>query len=121
MQPEGAGSLSGERAFRAPATFSSAFSFAWQHSFSANLSLHAQGQYWMTLAAEPRSLWTGMQLSEARASASLVYRHRKATFTLQGQYFGGLGGRLDVAERQIRLMPQITRQITLRVRAPFAW
>ena len=121
MQPEGAGSLSGERAFRAPATFSSAFSFAWQHSFSANLSLHAKGQYWMTLAAQPRSLWTGMQLSEVRASASLVYQHKRSQITLQAQYFGGLGGQLHVAEREILLMPQSTRQITLLVRAPFNW
>ena len=118
LQPEGAGSLSGERVFRAPTTLSSAFSVSFQHSFTQNLSLHVQGQYWMTLNTGPRSLWTGAQLSELRASASIGYRSNRIRAVLQAQYQGGVSGRLDVAEQQIRLMPHTTRQLSLRVRIP---
>ena len=118
VQPEGTGSLTGERVFRAPVTFSSAISVAFQHSFTQKLSLHIQGNYWMTLNTQPRSLWAGAQLSELRASASLAYRSSRISAELQAQYQGGLSGRLDVAGQKIHLMPHTTRQMSLRVRIP---
>ena len=118
LQPEGAGSLTGERAFRAPSTLSSAFSLAFQHSFTPRLSLHVQGHYWMTLDTGSRSLWAGAQLSEIRASASIIYRSSGLRAILQTQYVGGLSGRLDVAGKSIRLMPHTATQMSLRVNVP---
>ncbi len=118
VQPEGTGSLTGERVFRAPVTLSSAISVAFQHSFTQKLSLHIQGNYWMTLNTQPRSLWAGAQLSELRASASLAYQSSRIRAELQAQYQGGLSGRLDVAGQKIHLMPHTARQMSLRVRIP---
>ena len=120
LQQEGAGSLRGERVFRAPATLSSTFSIAFQHNFTAGLSLHFQGNYWLTLDTKPRSLWAGAQLSEFRASAAFAYQSPRFKAVLQAQYGGGLGGRLDVAGRTIRLTPNSARNLSLRVRIPFA-
>ena len=86
LQPEGAGSLTGTGVFRPPSTLSSAFSAAFQHNFTPTLSLHVQGQYWMTLSTGTRSLWADAQLAEFRASASLHYRLGRARAILQAQY-----------------------------------
>ena len=119
LQQEGAGSLRGERVFRAPATLSSTFSFAFQHHFTSRLALHLQGNYWVTLDTKPRSLWAGAQLSELRASAALAYQSSRFNAVLQAQYGGGLAGRLDVAGRTIRLTPSSARHLSLRIRIPF--
>ena len=119
LQQEGAGSLRGERVFRAPATLSSTFSFAFQHHFTTRLALHLQGNYWVTLDTKPRSLWAGAQLSELRASAAIAYQSSRFNAVLQAQYGGGLAGRLDVAGRTIRLTPSSARHLSLRIRIPF--
>ena len=118
LQPEGAGSLTGTGVFRPPSTLSSAFSAAFQHNFTPTLSLHVQGQYWMTLSTGTRSLWADAQLAEFRASASLHYQLGRARAILQAQYGGGLRGRLEVAERSIGLLRHSTKQLSLRVRVP---
>lgn len=119
LQQEGAGSLRGERVFRAPATLSGTFSIAFQHNFMSRLSLHFQGNYWLTLDTRPRSLWAGAQLSELRASAAIAYESSAFKAVMQAQYGGGLSGRLDVAGRAIRLTPDSTRHLSLRIRIPF--
>ena len=119
LQQEGAGSLIGTGAFRAPATFSSAFSLAFQHSFTARLSLLVRGQYWMTLDTQPRSLWAGAQLSEFRATAALTYRSGGVRSVLQAQYGGSVSGRLNVAGRSIDLARHQAMQFGLRIEIPF--
>lgn len=51
-QPEGVGSLTGSRAFRAPATVSAAYGRALMRGFA----VHLQADHWRTLATHGRSL-----------------------------------------------------------------
>ena len=73
-QPEGVGSLTGSRAFRAPSAVSAAFTAAYGRHLAVGLSAHLQADHWRTLATQGRSLWEGAQLRESRLSAALVKR-----------------------------------------------
>ena len=73
-QPEGVGSLTGSRAFRAPSTLSEAITAAYGRALPHGFSAHGQADYWGTLVTRGRSLWQSAQLSESRFSAALVKR-----------------------------------------------
>ena len=104
-QPEGAGSLTGSRAFRAPSTVSAAITAAYGHAFPHGFSAHLQADHWQTVATRGRSLWQDAELSESRISAALVKRFApragggRHELALQAAWQSGLAGSLDVDGR----------------------
>ena len=98
VQPEGAGSLTGSRAFRAPSTVSAAVTAAYGRALPHGFSAHLQADHWRTLSAigRGRSLWQDAQLSESRISAALVKRMGRHEFALQAAWQSGIAGSLDV-------------------------
>ena len=105
-QPEGAGSLTGSRAFRAPASVSAAVTAAYGRTLAFGLSTHVQADHWRTLATQGRSLWEGADLRESRLSAAVVKRAGPHEFALQGVWRSGLSGSLRVDGRSWALAPQ---------------
>ena len=105
-QPEGAGSLIGSRAFRAPSTVSAAITAAYGKVLPNGFSAHLQADHWRTLATHGRSLWEGAEVRESRISAALVKRAGRHEFALQGVWRSGLSGSLDVDGRSWALSPQ---------------
>lgn len=95
-QPEGAGSLTGSRAFRAPSTVSAAITAAYAKALAHGFSVHVQADHWRTVATRGRSLWESAQLSESRIGASLVKRAGRHEFAVQAAWQSGLSGSLDV-------------------------
>ena len=73
-QPEGVGSLTGSRAFRAPSTVSAAITAAYGKTLGYEFSAHIQADSWRTLATRGRSLWGSADLRESRFTAALVKR-----------------------------------------------
>ena len=104
-QPEGVGSLTGSRAFRAPSTVSAAITAAYGRTLMHDFSAHLQADYWRTLATYGRSLWESADLDESRISAALVKRIGRHEFALQGVWRSGLSGSLDVDGRRWALDP----------------
>ena len=104
-QPEGVGSLSGSRAFRAPSAVSAALTMAYGREFRPSLSVHLQADHWRTLATRGRSLWEGAKLRESRLTAALVQRAGRHEISLQGVWRSGLSGSLDVSGRNWALAP----------------
>ena len=105
-QPEGVGSLTGSRAFRAPSTVPAAITAAYGKTLRYGFSAHVQGDYWRTLATRGRSLWESAQLSEARLTAALVKRIGAHEFALQAAWQSGLAGSLSVNGRSWDVSPQ---------------
>lgn len=103
FQPEGAGSLTGSRAFRAPATASAAITAAYAKGLRGGFSVHLQADHWRTLAAQGRSLWENAELSESRISAGLARRAGRHEAALQAVWQSGVRGALRVAGRDWRL------------------
>ena len=103
FQPEGAGSLTGSRAFRAPATASAAITAAYAKGLRGGFSVHLQADHWRTLAAQGRSLWENAELSESRISAGLARRAGRHEVALQTVWQSGVRGALRVAGRDWRL------------------
>ncbi|MYK38218.1 MAG: hypothetical protein F4036_10755 [Gammaproteobacteria bacterium] len=106
MQPEGAGSLTGSRAFRAPSTVSAAITAAYGRALRHGLSAHLQADHWRTLASAGRSLWENASLRESRLSAALIRRAGRHEFALQAVWRSGLSGSLGVDGRSWALSPQ---------------
>ena len=98
-QPEGVGSLSGSRAFRAPSTLSAAITTAYAKALPFGFSVHVQADYWQTVATRGRSLWEAAELAESRVGASLVKRAGRHEFSVQAAWQSGLSGSLDVDGR----------------------
>ena len=113
VQPEGVGSLTGSRSFRAPSSVSAALTVAYGRELRAGLSAHLQADHWRTLATHGRSLWEGAQLSESRISAALVKRMGAHEFALQGVWRSGLSGSLEVSGKAWTVTPQSTRGLWL--------
>ena len=113
VQPEGAGSLTGSRAFRAPSTVSAAITAAYGRTLPRDFSAHLQADHWRTLATHGRSLWDGAQLRESRISAALVKRVGSHEFALQGVWRSGLSGTLGVSGRSWALGPRTERGVWL--------
>ena len=113
VQPEGVGSLSGSRAFRAPSTASVSVTVAYGRTLGAGLAAHVQVDHWRTLATHGRSLWQDARLSESRISAALVKRIGKHDFALQGIWRSGLAGSLAVSGRAWALAPRAERGVWL--------
>ena len=105
-QPEGVGSLSGSRAFRAPSTVSAAITAAYGKGLPNGFSAHLQADHWRTLTTHGRSLWEGAEIRESRLSAALAKRIGRHEFSLQGVWRSGLAGSLDVNGRDWALSPQ---------------
>jgi len=84
VQPDGVGSLTGTRAFRAPASVSAALTLAYGHRLAAGLSAHLQADHWRTVATRGRSLWEAAELRESRFTAALVRRFGWHEISLQG-------------------------------------
>ena len=105
-QPEGAGSLTGSRAFRAPSTVSAAITAAYGKVLPNGFSAHFQADHWRTLTTQGRSLWENARLNESRLSAALVKRIGRHEVSLQGVWRSGLSGSLDVSGRAWALAPQ---------------
>ena len=103
FQPEGAGSLTGSRAFRAPATASAAITAAYAKGLRGGFSVHLQADHWRTLAAQGRSLWENAELTESRISAGLARRAGRHEVALQAVWQSGVRGALRVAGRDWRL------------------
>ena len=99
VQPEGVGSLTGARAFRAPSTVSAAITAAYDKTSPQGFSAHLQADHWRTLDTQGRSLWEGAELRESRLSATLVKRAGRHEFALQAAWKSGLSGSLDVDGR----------------------
>ena len=105
-QPEGAGSLTGSRAFRAPSTVSAAITAAYGKVLPNGFSAHFQADHWRTLMTHGRSLWEGAEIRESRLSAALVKRVGRNEISLQGVWRSGLSGSLDVSGRNWALSPR---------------
>ena len=105
-QPEGVGSLTGSRAFRAPSTISAAITAAYAAPLSRGFSAHLQADHWRTLATRGRSLWEGAAVRESRLTAALVKRAGAHEFALQGFWRSGLSGSLAVNGRSWTLTPK---------------
>ena len=105
-QPEGAGSLTGSRAFRAPSTVSAAITAAYGKVLPNGFSAHFQADHWRTLTTQGRSLWENAQLRESRLSAALVKRIGAHEISLQGVWRSGLSGSLDVSGRPWAVSPR---------------
>ena len=99
-QPEGAGSLTGTRAFRAPSTVSAAITAAYGRALPHGFSAHLQADHWRTLATQGRSLWQDARLTESRISSAVVKRAGRHEFALQATWQSGLAGSLDVDGRR---------------------
>ena len=82
-QPQGAGSLTGSRAFRAPATVSAAVTAAYAKALPYGFSIHVQANHWRTVATSARTLWESPDLAESRLGASLVKRAGRHELALQ--------------------------------------
>ena len=106
VQPEGVGSLTGSRAFRAPSTVSAAITAAYGKGLPNGFSAHLQADHWRTLTTHGRSLWEGAEIRESRLSAALAKRIGRHEFSLQGVWRSGLAGSLDVSGRNWALSPQ---------------
>ena len=106
VQPEGVGSLTGSRAFRAPTAISAAVTAAYGRVLARGYSAHLQADHWRTLATQGRSLWEAANLRETRLSAALVKRVGRNEFSLQGVWRSGLSGSLDVSGRNWAMSPQ---------------
>ena len=111
VQPEGVGSLTGSRAFRAPTTVSAAITAAYGRTLMPGLSVHLQTDHWRTLATHGRSLWESAQLSESRISAALVRRIGRHEIALQGVWRSGLSGSLDVNRSAWAVAPRAERSL----------
>ena len=107
-QPEGVGSLTGSRAFRAPSTVSAAVTGAYAKAFPYGFSVHVQANHWRTVATRGRSLWQSAQLAESRLGASLMKRFGgqdpsgragKHELALQAFWQSGLAGSVNAGER----------------------
>ena len=98
-QPEGVGSLTGSRAFRAPSTVSAAIIAAYGRALPHGFSMHLQADHWQTLATQGRSLWQSAELTESRVGASVVKRAGPHEFSIQAIWQSGLSGSLDVDGR----------------------
>ena len=98
-QPEGVGSLTGSRTFRAPSTVSAAITAAYGRALPHGFSMHLQADHWQTIATQGRSLWQSADLSESRISAALVRQFGRHEFALQGAWQSGLAGSLEVDGR----------------------
>ena len=98
-QPEGAGSLTGSRAFRAPSTVSAAITAAYAKAMPYGFSVHVQADHWRTVATHGRSLWESAELAESRLGASLVKRAGRHEFSMQAAWQSGLSGSLAVDGR----------------------
>ena len=105
-QPEGVGSLTGSRAFRAPSTVSAAITAAYGKVLPNGFSAHFQADHWLTLTTHGRSLWENARLNESRLSAALVKRVGRNEVSLQGVWRSGLSGSLDVDGRSWALSPR---------------
>ena len=116
-QPEGAGSLTGSRAFRAPSTVSAAITAAYGRTLRHGFAAHLQADHWRTLATHGRSLWENARLNESRLSAALVKRVGQHEFALQGVWRSGLSGSLDVDGRSWALSPRAESGVWLTWRA----
>ena len=117
LQKEGAGPLTGEQTFRAPAVLSTAFGMSWERHLAADLAVRIQGRYWFTLASDPRSLWTGTQLAETRSSAVLVYKQGRGRYELGFLHSGGLSGHLNLAMdggKKLYLAPRNFSRLSLK-------
>ena len=106
-QPEGVGSLTGSRAFRAPSTVSVAMTAAYAAALPRGFSAHLQADHWRTLATRARSLWEGAAVRESRLTAALVKRAGAHEFALQGFWRSGLSGSLAVNGRSWTLTPKV--------------
>ena len=101
-QPEGVGSLTGSRAFRAPSTVSAAITAAYGRTLPHGFTVHLQADHWQTVSTQGRSLWQSASLSESRVSAALVKRFApregaaRHELALQVAWQSGLVGSLDV-------------------------
>ena len=93
VQPEGVGSLTGSRAFRAPSAVSAAITAAYGKVLPHGFSAHLQADHWRTLATQGRSLWEGAQLRESRMSVALVKRFGAHEISVQGCGGPGWPGR----------------------------
>ena len=111
VQPEGVGSLTGSRAFRAPASVSAALTLAYGHRLTAGLSAHLQADHWRTVATRGRSLWEAAALRESRFTAALVRRFGRHEMSLQGIWRSGLSGSLDVGGRVWPVAPGAERGV----------
>lgn len=99
IQPEGAGPLTGSRAFRAPTTVSAAITAAYGRALPHGLALHLQADHWRTLSGKGRSFWENVDLRESRIAAALVRRAGRHEFALRGLWRSGLAGSLDIRGR----------------------
>ncbi len=113
IQPEGVGSLTGSRAFRAPSTVSAAITAAYGQTLRAGFSAHIEANHWRTVATQGRSLWEGAAVRESRLVAALVKRAGAHEFALEGVWQSGLSGSLDVDGRNWRLAPEAARSVWL--------
>ena len=98
-QPEGAGSLTGSRAFRAPSTVSATITAAYAKAMPYGFSVHVQADHWRTVATHGRSLWESAELAESRLGASLVKRAGRHELSMQAAWQSGLSGSLAVDGR----------------------
>ena len=105
-QPEGVGSLTGSRAFRAPSTLSAGITAAYGKALAYGFSAHVQADYWRTLVTRGRSLWEGANFRESRFTAALVKRAGTHEFSLHGAWRSGLSGTLRVDGRYWGVSPQ---------------
>ena len=113
IQPEGVGSLTGSRSFRAPYALSAAITAAYGKVLPHGFSAHLQAGYWRTLATYGRSLWESAQLSEERLTAALVKRIGAHEFALQAAWQSGLAGSLSVNGRSWDVSPQAKSGVLL--------
>ena len=121
-QPEGVGSLTGLRAFRAPSTVSAAITAAYAAPLSRGFSAHLQADHWRTLATRGRSLWEGAAVRESRLTAALVKRAGAHEFALQGFWRSGLSGSLAVNAHSWKLTPRSEYGLWLTWRrSSWAW
>ena len=119
VQPEGVGSLTGSRAFRAPTALSAAVTAGYGRALPRGFSAHLQADHWRTLATQGRSLWEDAQLRESRVAAALVKRMGAHEFALQGVWRSGLSGSLDVSGRSWAVSPQ--REMGIWLTYNFGW
>ena len=110
-QPEGASSLTGTRAFRAPATLSTSLLVAYGRELAWGLSASLQADHWRTLATRGRSLWEAATLREFLLTAVLISRAGRHEFALQAAWRSGLSGSLDVSRRSWTLAPWPERSV----------
>ena len=112
-QPEGVGSLTGSRAFRAPSAVSAAVTAGYGRALPRGFSAHLQADHWRTLTTHGRSLWEGAEIRESRLSATLVKRAGRHVFALQGVWRSGLSGSLDVDAKTWVVAPRAERGVWL--------